>query len=241
MDLNGKKTVLSDESTIYKQKEELSEKEKIKQMTWLERLDYFRTYYLVKVIVVLISVCVFGSILYTALSPKPDRVISVAVIDSAIHLEKTIELQEKFEAFMELDEKTQETWFEDYDFEYEQKKALQKFVLYNASGDLDITIMPQSVFEKFAPLGHFAEITESLPTDLYMELSDYLVECKQEGDDGNLIEGSETVYGICLDSLWVLEGQKLEESVILGIGVSTVNEENIESFIRFLFSSEQSK
>lgn len=241
MDLNGKKTVLSDESTIYKQKEELSEKEKIKQMTWLERLDYFRTYYLVKVIVVLISVCVFGSILYTALSPKPDRVISVAVIDSAIPLEKTIELQEKFEAFMELDEKTQETWFEDYDFEYEQKKALQKFVLYNASGDLDITIMPQSVFEKFAPLGHFAEITESLPTDLYMELSDYLVESKQEGDDGNLIEGSETVYGICLDSLWVLEGQKLEESVILGIGVSTVNEENIESFIRFLFSSEQSK
>ena len=64
---------------------------------------------------------------------------------------------------------------------------------------------------------------------------------KQEGDDGNLIEGSETVYGICLDSLWVLEGQKLEESVILSIGVSTVNEENIESFIRFLFSSEQSK
>ena len=241
MDLNGKKTVLNDESTIYKQKEELSEKEKIKRMTWLERLDYFRTYYLVKVIVVLISVCVFGSILYTALSPKPDRVISVAVIDSAIPLEKSLELQEKFEAFMELDEKTQETWFEDYDFEYEQKKALQKFVLYNASGDLDITIMPQSVFEKFAPLGHFAEITESLPTDLYMELSDYLVECKREGDDGNLIEGSETVYGICLDSLCALEGQELEESVILSIGVSTVNEENIESFIRFLFSSEQGK
>ncbi len=241
MDLNGKKTVLNDESTIYKQKEELSEKEKIKRMTWLERLDYFRTYYLVKVIVVLIVVGVLGSIIYTALSPKPDRVISVAVIDSAIPLEKSMELQEKFETFIELDEETQETWFEDYDFEYEQKKALQKFVLYNASGDLDITIMPQSVFEKFAPLGHFAEITESLPTDLYMELSDYLVECKQEGDDGNLIEGSETVYGICLDSSWVLEGQKLEESVILSIGVSTLNEEHIESFIRFLFSSEQGK
>ncbi len=241
MDLNGKKTVLNDESTIYKQKEELSEKEKIKRMTWLERLSYFKTYYLVKVIVVLIVVGVLGSILYTALSPKPERVISVAIIDSAIPLEKSLELQEKFETFIELDKETQETWFEDYDFKYEQKKALQRFVLYNASGDLDITIMPQSVFEKFAPLGHFAEITESLPTDLYMELSDYLVECKQEGDDGNLIEGSETVYGICLDSLWGLEGQNLEESVILSIGVSTVNEENIESFIRFLFSSEQVK
>ena len=241
MDLNGKKTVLNDESTIYKQKEELSEKEKIKRMTWLERLDYFRTYYLVKVIIVLIVVGVLSSIIYTALSPKPELVISVAVIDSAIPLEKTIELQENFETFIELDEETQQTLFEEYDFKYEQKKALQKFVLYNASGDLDITIMPQSVFEKFAPLGHFAEITESLPTDLYMELSDYLVECKQEGDDGNLIEGSETVYGICLDSLGVLEGQELEESVILGIGVSTVNEESIENFIRFLFSSEQGK
>ena len=60
MDLNGKKTVLNDESTIYKQKEELSEKEKIKRMTWLERLSYFKTYYLVKVIVVLIvPICSF--------------------------------------------------------------------------------------------------------------------------------------------------------------------------------------
>ena len=238
MNLNGKKTVLSDESTIYKQKEELSEKEKLKQMTWLQRLDYFKTYYLVKVIVVLVVVGVLGSILYTALSPKPDRMLSVAIIDDAVPIEMTYQLKEQFETFIELDEATQETLFEGYDFKYQQKKALQKFVLYNASGDLDVTIMPQSVFERFAPLGHFAEITKSLPTDLYMELSDYLVECQQQDDDGNFIEGSETVYGICLNSSWIFEGQELEEPVILGIGVSTLNEEMIENFIRFLFPSE---
>ena len=241
MDLNGKKTVLNDESTIYKQQEELSEKEKLKQMTWLQRLDYFRTYYLIKVVIALIVIGVFGSILYTALSPKPDRMISVAVIDDAVPIEILYEVQEKFESFIELDKETQETLFEEYDFKYEQKKALQKFVLYNASGDLDITIMPKSVFERFAPLGHFAEITESLPTDLYIELSDYLLECQKEDDDGNFIEGSETVYGICLDSSWIFEGKKLEESVVLGVGVSTLNEEMVENFIRFLFSQEQGK
>ena len=71
-----------------------------------------------------------------------------------------------------------------------------------------------------------------------MELSDYLVECQRQDDDGNFIEGSETVYGICLDSSWMVNGQKLEEPVILGIGVSTLNEEMIENFIRFLFQSE---
>ena len=239
MDLNGKKTVLNDESTIYKQKEDLTEKEKLKRMSWLERLDYFKTYYLLKVIIVLVSVCVFGSILYNALSPKPERVFSVAIIDYAMPVQKTYEVQEKFEAFIELDAQSQQTLFEDYDFEYEKKKALQKFVLYNASGDLDVTIMPNSVFEMFAPLGHFAEVTKSLPTDLYMELSDYLVECERVDDDGNPIEGSETVYGICLDSSWIFKEQELKESVILGIGVSTLNEEMIENFLRFLFSEEQ--
>lgn len=241
MDLNGKKTVLNDESTIYKQKEELSEKEKLKRMTWLGRLDYFRTYYLVKVIVVLIVVGVLGSIIYTALSPKPDRILSVAIIDDTISIEKTYEVQEKFETFIELDKETQETLFEDYDFEYEKNKALQKFVLYNASGDLDVTIMPLYAFQMLAPSGHFAEIADSLPTDLYMELSDYLIECQQKDNDGNFIEDSETVYGICLNSSWVFEGQELEEPIILGIGVSTLNEEMIENFIRFLFSPEQGK
>ena len=241
MDLNGKKTVLSDESTIYKQKEDLSEREKLKRMTWLERLDYFRTYYLVKVVVGFIVVCVLGSIIYTALSPKPDRMLSVAIIDDAMLIEKVYEVQEKFETFIELEKETQETLFENYDFKYEKNKALQKFVLYNASGDLDVTIMPLYVFQMLAPSGHFAEIADSLPTDLYMELSDYLMESQKKDEDGNFIEGSETVYGICLNSSWVLAGQELEEPVILGIGTSTLNEEMVENFIRFLFSSEQWK
>ena len=210
-------------------------------MTWLQRLDYFKTYYLVKVIVIVIVIGVISSILHTALSPKPDRMISVAVIDDAVPIDVVYQVQEKFEAFIELDKETQETVFEEYDFKYQQKKALQKFVLYNASGDLDVTIMPKSVFERFAPLGHFAEVTESLPTDLYIELSDYLMECQKEDEKGNLIEGSETVYGICLDSSWIFEEKKLEEPIVLSIGVSTLNEEMVENFIRFLFSSEQGK
>ena len=74
-----------------------------------------------------------------------------------------------------------------------------------------------------------------------MELSDYLMESQKKDEDGNFIEGSETVYGICLDSSWIFEGKKLEESVVLGVGVSTLNEEMVENFIRFLFSQEQGK
>ena len=113
--------------------------------------------------------------------------------------------------------------------------------MYNASGDLDITIMSKSIFEMLAPYGHFAEVTDQLPTDLYMELSDYLVECQQMDEFGNPIAGSETVYGICLDSSWIFEGQTLEEPVILGIGVATLNEEMVETFLRFLFLPEQGK
>lgn len=241
MDLNGKKTALNDESTIYQQQEELSEKEKLKQMSWLQKLDYFKSYYLMKVIAVLAVLGLVVSILYTALSPKLETVLSVAVIDYAMPIETTYRVKEQFESLIVLDEKTQKTVFEDYSFSYEEKKALQKFVLYNASGDLDITIMPRSIFDIFAPYGHFAEVTERLPTDLYMELSDYLVECPQMDELGNVIEGTETVYGICIDSSWIFEGKELEESIILGIGATTSKEEMIETFLRFLFSPEYGK
>ena len=107
MDLNGKKTALNDESTIYQQQEELSEKEKLKQMSWLQKLDYFKSYYLMKVIAVLAVLGLVVSILYTALSPKLETVLSVAVIDYVMPIETTYRVKEQFESLIVLDEKTQ--------------------------------------------------------------------------------------------------------------------------------------
>ncbi len=239
MDVKNKKTVLNDEAALYQHKEDISEKEKWQQMSGAKRWEYFKEYYLMKLIVTVSVIAVVGSILHTMLSPKPDMLFSVAIINDSLNQAAYEEVQDKFEELLQLDEKTQETLFDTgYSIgvdQYGSIDSLQKFAMYNAVGDLDVTIMPLSVFEKYAPGEYFSPVAGHLPTDLYMALSAYLLECQRIDEDGNLIPDSETVFGIDISSTWIYEGQERTEPMVLAINLATTKDGNIEKFLRLLF------
>lgn len=235
MNIENKKTVLGDEASIYSHND-LSEKEKWKTMNGKQRWEYIKNYYLMKAIVVLIVVAFVGSILYTMLSPKSDLVFSLAVINSAMTPEQMHQCQTEFEERIKLDEKTQETCFDSgYYFHEGDYETMQRFATYNAVGQLDVTVMPESVFEQFAPAGHFASLAEKLPTDMYLELSPYLVESRQLDKNGEFIDGSETMFGIRIDGTWLYKGMEPKEPIILAINLSSPNMENVMQFLRYLF------
>ncbi len=236
MDVKNKRTTLGDEAAIYHHEENVSEKEKWKNMTWKQRMEYFRNYYLMKVIVVIACVGIVSSILYTMFSPKPEQVLSVAIINGAMQYDQYLKVQEEFEAAVGLDKETQETVFDaGYTFEGNDFESLQKFAMYNAVGDLDVTILPLSVFEAYAPVGYFSPVSGHLPSNLYARLSEYLVSCEQKDGDGNVIPDSENVYGILLNSSHVYDGVATEEPVVLCINMSTGNDENIVRFLNYIF------
>ncbi|MGN0506351.1 MAG: hypothetical protein ACI4FZ_07300 [Lachnospiraceae bacterium] len=235
MNIENKKTVLDDEAAIYS-REERSEQEKWKDMNGKQRWDYFKSYYLMKIVAAILIIAFVGSILYTVLSPKPDLVFSLAVINSAMTQEQMQLAKTEFEEIIGLDSETQETCFDDGYYFYEREyESLQKFATYNAVGQLDATVMPMSVFEKYAPTGYFVSPAEKLPTDLYLELSPYLVECKMVDEEGVPIEGSETVMGIRIDETWLFADIKTKEPVILSINLAASNMDNVIEFLRYLF------
>jgi len=84
MNIKNKKTALSDDAALYSHKEDVSEQEKWASMTGKERWRYFADYYLGKIVVTVIILAVVGSILYTILTPKPEVVLSVAVVEDAV-------------------------------------------------------------------------------------------------------------------------------------------------------------
>ena len=236
MNLKNKKTVLNDEAAIYSHKEDTSEKEKWQSMSKRERWQYFKDYYLARIVVTIIVVAVIGSILKTMLTPRPEIVLSVAVINDSLHQPVYEELQKQFDELLLLDAETQETLFDTgYSIGNGDYQSWQKFTMYNAVGDLDVTLMPMSVFEECAPSGFFAPVAGHLPTDLYMALSEHLLESKLRDEDDNLIPDSETVLGICVDSSWAFKEQQRNESLVLAINAAPENAENIEKFLRFLF------
>ena len=236
MNLKNKKTVLGDDAALYSHKENVSEKEKWTSMKGKKRWQYFVDYYLWKIVAAVAAVAIVGSILYTMLRPKPEVVLSAAVVEDGVNVQVYEQIQEKFHQVIGLDEKTQETVFDTtYNFSNGDYQAWQKFSMYNMVGDLDITFLPKSLFEQYAPGGYFSPVAEHLSGSLYASLSDYLLETMQEDEEGNLLPGSETVYGIDLSDTWPFAGLQREEAMVLVINRAPENAENIEVLLTLLF------
>ena len=239
MDVKNKKTTLSDEAALYHHREDVSEKEKWNNMSAKERWEYFKSYYLLKVLGGIVAVAVVVSILHTMLTPKAEVLLSVAIANGAMTQEQYLKVQEGFDKALGLDPEKQETVFDGgYDFEYDLYESMQKFAIYNAVGDLDVTIMPLSVFEVYAPKGYFAQISSKVSTGLYLQLTDCLVSCGLNDEDGNYIEGSEAVYGIRIDGTKVYEGYEVKEPVVMVINLASQKDASIEKFLQYLFFPE---
>ena len=76
-----KNTVLDDEAYIYNHHEDEKESDKWKKMNSRQKLAYFNDYYRNKVIIILIAVGLLASLFHTILSPRPEVVVSIAVIN----------------------------------------------------------------------------------------------------------------------------------------------------------------
>ncbi len=236
MNLKNKKTVLNDDAALYSHREDVSEKEKWKTMSKKERWQYFADYYLMKIIVTIAVIAIVGSILHTMLTPKPEVVLSVAVVNDAANQLIYDTLQMKFNEVIALDEEKQQTVFDTgYNFTSGDYQSWQKFSMYNMVGDLDVSLLPKSLFEEYAPGGYFSPIAVHLSSGLYGMLSEYLLETKQQDENGALIPDSETVYGIDLSSTWIFKEQKKEEPMVLVINAAPENVGNIEKLLSLLF------
>lgn len=242
MNLKNKKTVLGDDAALYSHKEDVSEKEKWENMSIKERLRYFADYYLGTIVIIVIVLVVMGSILHTMLTPKPDVILSVAVVNDGTNAALYEEFQAKFNAYTGLDEEKQQTVFDTgYSFNDYDYQSWQKFSMYNMVGDLDVSIMPYSYFEQYAPGEYFSPVAAKLSSGLYASLSEYLLETKRADAEGNLLPDSETIYGIDLSSSWLYSGQQRSEPMVLVINIAPKNEENIEKLLKFLFFPDEAK
>jgi len=242
MNLKNKKTTLSDDAALYSHREDVSEKEKWENMTTKERLRYFADYYLGKIVVTIIVLAVVGSIAYTMLRPRPDVMLSVAVVEDGIHQTLYDDLKIELEEAMGLESEKQETIFDTgYNFSNGDYQSWQKFSMLNLVGDLDVTIMPKSVFEEYAPGNYFSTVSPYLSGSLSDELKPYFLEITLKNDDGTDIPDSKAVYGIDLSSTGICQNVQREEPMVLVINAAPKHAENIDDFLSFLFFPDDAK
>lgn len=233
----SKKTTLTEDADIYKKREDLSEREKLRQMTRKEKMNYLVYYYRGPVLITLIILAFVGYMIYETVQPKDVYLLHTAIINNPYSEELLTQVDTEFTPILE--PKTEyEKLFLDTQYHYNSDDSSfvlslqEKFSVFVAANELDVVIAPKSEFENYMNLSIFYDLTEILPTDLCSQLSNkFLI---YDGDDETQFMDA---YGI--DLTGTLLGVNADENIepyYIGIVLNTKQKEHAIDFIQYLFS-----
>lgn len=230
----AKETRLSDSAEIYKLREEKSERQKLKNMTFKEKITYFNNYYRTKTIIGIVVIGFLIYFSYTIFGPRTETILYIASLNGAIDYDSGNLLGEEIENYLGIDTKQEEVFVDtsiylDGTSEYTSSN-IQKFSTLLMAKELDIIIADEDTFEKYANQGYFCKLSDQLPTQLFSKLSDHFYISSTEEDTDH------AAYGIYLETSSLYgEDYTFYKRPVLGIVVNSEFKDNCISFIQYLF------
>ncbi len=240
MDLSEKKTALDDTASIYQKREEKSDRAKWKELKGFKaKWEHFKAYYLLKVFIIVCVVAFVGYMVYEMFAPEKEKLVYVAVLDAVIMTDKMEDLQSDFEKHMGMDEKKQETVFDNTMnvSNTRDESSIQMFTVHAYVGDIDVIIATESVIKQYAGQ-YIRNLSEQIPSELYDEVADRLCYVSVKGQEDN--QESAEPFGIYITDL-VEKNPYYNEPIVLAICGNTKRGENAEEFIRFLLHRAESE
>lgn len=237
--MDTKKARLSDDATIYAKRDEKSEKQKWHELHGKEKWNYFRDYYLGKLLLIGACAALVIYLFVTILSPKPTRVLSVAVTDYMYLSETFDEMSTGFFDSLELDPEKFDVFIDNTFSLPSDTASVEKFSIYVFAGDIDVFIATEETFTSYANQGTLASLSSQLPSELFTKYSDrFLMTNILEKDlDGTVTDiGDTDAYGIYIDSLSCFKDFSYEGArPVIGIIANTDHAEYAVDFIEYLF------
>jgi hypothetical protein len=229
-----KQTRLSDDAEIYKPRKELSEKEKLRDMSLKGRLEYLWEYYKLHAAIGAAVIGLIVYIIYNIVTPDVVTQLHAAVINDPIGEEVWVQYETQFSDYLNLNPKTDRVLINNsFYFNAESQYAAEMqtaLTTYVAAKELDLIIAPESYFSSYAYNEFMGKLSDELPTDIYSNLTDYMFLSDTESNP------EKAVYGIYLnDTKLFKENALVGDPYILGIVVNSKHKENAVEFIRMLF------
>lgn len=228
----AKETRLGENAEIYAKRPDKTEKEKFSELNTAGKFQYFRDYYLAKIIVVLFAAGLLIYLGYTMfLKPKIDTVLYMAVLNDSYTEENQKKLETDLSIALELDPEKQELFIDANYFGGEDNFTVQqKLLTYIYAGTVDILLGDEEQMADYARKGMLVDLAELIPTDVYGKLTDSIFMEKREEDT------REKAYGVYLgeSERYKSLGGTLEKPVI-GILENTGYRDNAVSTILYFF------
>ncbi len=249
ININHKKTKLSDEASIYTSHKSVSEKETWKKMNRAEKKTQFKEYYLTPLLVGIMVVCIAGYLIYDAVSSYRDIILLTAVINDHFEEEVLEDFNTDLLEHLNGNSKKEKVSIED-DYMLsgsggiEAANGSEQITSYIYAKQLDTMIADEEFFNHYASLGCFHDLRTILTEEQLAKYSDYLYYPEiAENNDPNAPSGLQTVRpdetypcGIILSDSPVYSSLKgAQPKPILGIVVTSGRLDNALSFLEYLF------
>ncbi len=228
-----RQTRLDDDAQIYNPQEQQTEKEKLKDMNFKQKLEYLWEYYRIHALAVVAIIALVIYIINSILNPGVSTKFYAALINSPIHPEVIDEFEKDFTGYLELDTNSENVVLNDtFNFNVDVtytanvKQTLQAYV---AAAEVDVIIAPEKEFAEYASYGAVIKLSDQLPTDLYSSLTDHFFISATEDDP------EKNAYGIYItDTKLFAENSVTKDPYIIGIVGNSKHKDNAIEFIRFL-------
>ncbi len=236
-----KKAKLDDDAAIYNRGPEKTDKQKWAEMNKQERWDFFKSYYLWKVIVLALALFAIGATIYSFAKPKPNVVLQVAV-NNFTYVDYS-KLNDEYLALHELDPDKNLLGFDiGYSLESDSL-SMQRFMVYTYSGDIDMLISGNAVFERYASQGHMQALDELIDPERLAWFEErgltYTSQIIETDYDGSVLSvGEKHIYGIRLDDITLFNEFTYEKlTPVIGVILTSQKQQEAIDFINFLYDN----
>lgn len=246
LNTKGKKTSLTEEASIYqKRQDDLSDKERIKNMTGKQKRDFFKTYYLPKLLVILAVAGVVFYIVWVDFINKSHIYMRCAILNESITDSTLTEFSDRFTDSMKMDYKKNRASFYMYytrsdvarEMGADTGSDLSEISSRLVANSLDCMIASYEDVENiYLKNGFIMNLNDFLSEKEKKALKPYLVTKKNEADK---------VIGICLKdckkyrTLFTGRTPITEEPVLYVITNATDEGKNyVKQLIHYLYSDE---
>lgn len=230
-----KQTKLDEQAVIYQPRKEMTEKEKLKDMKFGEKLSYLWEYYKVHAAITIAVISLIIYFIYEIITPDIKPALYAAIINSAVDPTVLDDYSEELFEHLMLDPERETVELNDTYFlsTTGQNASMQQVLTTHiAAGEIDVIIAPESEFSNLTFYGYFAKLSDKLPTDVYSNLTDHFYLASTEDDATN------NAYGIYLKDTDLFQNLTYNsEPYVMGIVQNYSHEDNTIEFIKYMFKN----
>ncbi len=239
-ELNEKdKTTLDEHASIYAKRDDRSAIEQYRSLKGEEKQQYFKDYFLPRIIGIAIGIACLVFFLVSIFKPKDEIVYHVAVLDSPFSTETVDTITEALTEKLTEEGTRQLVSFDTaYFVSSDGYNARTRLMTYIAAGEIDCMILPSYELNNYVESGVYEDLYIALPKDILAKISDDLIYMPTASGDSETVAdpSSETCYAVKItDNINRLNGFEINEDYYLVCVVNTKHPEGFEVLTDILY------